>query len=77
MLEWYDRPNQPLILIVDELAAYGTYTLLLLPELFGKATVLQPLQHPRALPLREVGFPNRIEWVGVRFNPDVTDDPSV
>jgi hypothetical protein len=47
-------PNQPLILIVDELAAYRTFSFLLLPESFGEATVLQPLQHPRALPLREI-----------------------
>src|ERR1019366_6475443 len=53
-------------LIVDELTAYGTFALLLLPESFGEAAVLQPLQHPRAFPHREIGIPNRIEWVGVR-----------
>jgi len=77
MLDWDNGPNQPLSLIMDELTAYGTFTLLLLPKLFGEAAVLQPLQHSRALPRREIGVPNRIEWVGVRLNFDVTGDPSV
>ena len=40
MLEWDNGSNQPLILIGDELTAYGTFTLLLLPELSGKAAIL-------------------------------------
>ncbi len=75
-LDWDSWPDQPLILIVDELAAYRTFAFLLLPESFGEAAVLQPLQHPRTFPLREIRVPNRIEWVGVRFNPDVPDDTS-
>jgi len=42
-LEWDNRPDQPLILIIDELTAYGKFTLLLLPESFGEAAVLQLL----------------------------------
>jgi len=45
-LEWNERPDQPLNLIVDEVTAYGAFALLLLPEVFGNAAVLQPLQHP-------------------------------
>lgn len=37
----------------------------------------QSLQHPRAFALREVVVPSRIEWVGVRFDSSVSDDPSI
>ena len=77
MRDWDNRPEQPVVFIGDELTASGTFTLLLLPKLFGEAAVLQPLQHSRALSHREIVIPNRIEWVGVRLNFDVTDDPSV
>ena len=75
-LEWDDRLNQPSIIFDDELAASRTYALLLLPELFWEAALLEPLQHPRAFALREVGVPSRIEWVSVRFNSDMPDNPS-
>jgi hypothetical protein len=38
---------------------------------------LQPLQHPHACAMREVGVPSRIEWVSVRFNSDVPNNPSI
>ena len=76
-LEWDDGLNHPSIFFADELTASCAFALLLLPELLWEAVLLEPLQHPRAFTLREVGVPSRIEWVGVRFNSDVPDDPSV
>ena len=76
-LEWDGGLNHPSIVFDDGLTASRAFALLLLPESFWEAASLQPLQHPRALTLREIGVPSRIEWVSVRFNPDVTDDPSV
>ena len=76
-LEWDDGSDYPSIVFDHELTASRALAILLLPELFWKAAILQPLQHPRALTLREVGVPSRIEWVSVRFNSDVTNNPSV
>ena len=76
-LEWDNGSNHPPIVLDDELTASRALAFLLLPEPAWEAASLQPRQHPRALPLREVGVPSRIEWVSVRFDSDVTDNPSV
>ena len=76
-LEWDNGSNYPAIIFDDELTASRASAVLLLTESFWEAAPLQPLQHPRALTFREVGVPSRIEWVSVRFNSDVTDNPSV
>ena len=76
-LEWEDGLNRPPIVFVDELTASRALADLLLPESFWEAAPLQPLQHPRALTLCEVEVPSRIEWVSVRFNSDVSDNPSI
>jgi hypothetical protein len=76
-LEWDDGLNHPPIFFVDELTASLAFAFLLLPESLWVAALLQPLQHPRAFALREVRVPSRIEWVSVRFDSDVSDDPSV
>ena len=76
-LEWDDGLNHPPIVFVDELTASRALAALLLPESFWEAAPLQPLQHPRALTLREVEVPNRIKWVSVRSDSDVPDNSSV
>jgi hypothetical protein len=76
-LEWDDGSNHPLIVFDHELTTSRALAVLLLPESFWEAAILQPLQHPRALALREVGVPSRIEWVSVRFDSDVPNNPSV
>jgi hypothetical protein len=75
--EWDEWLNRPPILFVDELTASRALAILLLPESFWEAVVLQPLQHPRIFASREVRVPIRIERVSVRFDSDVSDDPSV
>ena len=77
VFEWDDGLNHPPIFFADELTASWAFAFLLLPESFWEAAILQPLQHPRTFTLREVGVPSRIEWVSVRFNSDVSDDPSI
>lgn len=69
--------NHPPIFFVDEVTASRAFACLLLPESFWEAAVLQPLQHTRTFTLREVRVPSRIEWVSVRFNSDVSNDPSL
>jgi hypothetical protein len=76
-LEWDNRSDHPSIVFDDGLTASRALAVLLLPESFWKAAVLQPLQHPHALAMRKVGVPSRIEWVSLRFNSDVPDNPSV
>ena len=76
-LEWDNGLNHPSIIFDDELTASRAFALLPLPESFWEAAPLQPLQHPRAVTLREVGVPSRIERVSVRFNSDVPNNPSV
>ena len=76
-LEWDDGLNHPPIIFDDGLTASRTLAFLLLPESFWEAASLQPRRHPRALSLREVGVPSWIEWVSVRFDSDVPDNPSV
>jgi len=75
--EWDERLNDPSILFDDELSASRAVAVLLLPESFWEAALLQPCQHPRAFTLCEVGIPSRIEWVGIRYDSDMSDDPSV
>ena len=76
-LEWDNGLDLPSIVLDDELAASRALAVLLLPESFWETASLQPLQHPRALTLCEIGVPSRIEWVSVRFDSDVSDNPSV
>ena len=76
-LEWDNRSDHPSIVFDDGLTASRALAVLLLPESFWKAAVLQPLQHPHALAMRKVGVPSWIEWVSVRFDSDVPDNPSV
>ena len=76
-LEWDNGLNHPSIVFVNELTASRAFALLLLPESFWEAASLQPLQHPHACAMREVGVPSWIEWVSVRFDSDVSDNPSV
>ena len=75
-LERDEGLNHPAIIFLDGLTASRASAVLLLPESFWEAASLQPLQHPRSLTLREVGVPSRIEWVSVRFDSDMSDDPS-
>ena len=75
--EWDHGLNRPPIVFADELPASRALALLLLPEAFWEAASVQLLQHSRASTLREVGVPSRIEWVSVRFDSDVPDNPSV
>jgi hypothetical protein len=76
-LEWDNRLNHPSTIFVNELPASRALAALLLPEPFWEAASLQPLQHSLASTLSEVGVPSRIEWVGVRFDSDMADNPSV
>ena len=77
-LEWDDGLlNHPSFIFVDELTASRASAVLLLPESFREAALPQSLQHARAFALREVGVPSRIEWVSVRFDSDVSNDPSI
>src|SRR5262245_14165209 len=76
-LEWDDGLNHPSIIFDDGLTASRAITLLLLPESYWETASLQSLQHPRALTLREVGVPSRIEWVSVRSDSDVSDNSSI
>ncbi len=76
-LEGDDGQHVPPIAFVDELTAPQAFTILLLPELLEEPTILQALQHSRALALREVVIPSRIERVGVRFDSDMPDNPDI
>ena len=75
--EWDNGMNLPPIVFVDELPASRALAALLLPEPYWEVASLQPLQHSLASTLSEVGVPSRIEWVSVRFDSDVPDNPSV
>jgi len=75
--EWDDGMNLPPIFRIDGLPASWALAVLLQPESFWEATSLQPLQHSLGSTLSEVGVPGRIEWVSVRFDSDVPDNPGV
>jgi hypothetical protein len=76
-LEWDDGFKNPSVIFVNELTASRAPPLLLLPESFWEAASLQSLQHPHTSTMREVRVPSRIEWVGVRFDSDVPDNPGI
>ena len=75
--EWDNGLNRPSVFFVHELPASRALAVLLLPESLWEGASLQPLQHSLGSTLSEVEVPSRIEWVSVRFDSDVPDNPSV
>ena len=75
--EWDDGTNLPPIFRIDGLPASRALAVLLLPESLWEAASLHAFQHSLGSTLSEVGVPSRIEWVSVRFDSDVPDNPSV
>ena len=75
--QWDNGMNLPPIFRIDGLPASRALAVLLLPESLWEASSLQSLQHSLGSTLSEVEVPSRIEWVSVRFDSDVPDNPSV